>query len=66
VSFGAGLLLGALCHGWSTLSFGLSVWAFFLVQAAHALAGPADEMRAPIDPFERARDQALELLERDP
>ena len=66
VLLGAGLLLGALCHGWSTLSFGLSVWAFFLVQAAHALAGSADETHAPIDPFERARDQALELLERDP
>ena len=66
MSFGAGLLLGALCHGWSTLSFGLSVWAFFLVQAAHALDGAAGEAHAPIDPFERARDQALELLERDP
>ena len=66
VLLGGGLLLGALCHGWSTLSFGLSVWAFFLVQAAHALAGPADATHAPIDPFERARDQALELLDRDP
>jgi hypothetical protein len=66
VLLGAGLALGALCDGRSTLSFGLGLWAFFLVQAAFPLAAAAAPGVEAADPFERARDRALELLERRP
>jgi len=66
VLIGAGLALGALCDGRSTLSFGLGLWAFFLVQAAFPLAAAAAPPGEAGDPFERARDRALELLERRP
>jgi hypothetical protein len=63
----AGLAAGSLFHGRGALLFGLSLWAFFLVQAAHSLfaAGtrPAGESQG--DPFERARDQALALLDEE-
>jgi hypothetical protein len=66
VLLGAGLALGALCDGRSTLSFALGLWAFFLVQAAFPLAAAAPPPAEAGDPFERARDRALELLERRP
>ena len=66
VLIGAGLALAALCDGRSSLSFGLGLWAFFLVQAAFPLTGGAPVSSESGDPFERARDRALELLARRP
>lgn len=65
---GGGLALGALCDGRSTLSFGLAIWAFLLIQAAFPLfaSSASTSSNEAGDPFERARDQALALLERDP
>ncbi len=67
VLLGGGLALGALCLGHGALSYGLAVWAFLLVQAAFPLfaAGRSSDSQPPGDPFERARDQALALLERE-
>jgi hypothetical protein len=66
VLLAAGLALGAVCEGRSTLSFGLAVWAFLLVQAAFPLAANGPAPNEAGDPFERARDRALALLERRP
>jgi hypothetical protein len=65
---GGGLALGALCDGRSTLSFGMAIWAFLLAQAAFPLfeSGARPSSSESGDPFERARDQALALLEEDP
>ncbi len=61
-----GLALGALCDGRSSLSFGLAIWGFLLIQATFALVESKARSNEAGDPFERARDQALALLERDP
>ena len=63
-----GLALGAFCEGRSALSFGLAIWAFLLVQAAYGLFESPTSARSAEsgDPFERARDQALALLEEEP
>jgi len=63
-----GLALGAFCDGRSAPSFGLAIWAFLLVQSAYALFESRPSARSPEtgDPFERARDQALALLEGEP
>ena len=65
----AGLGLARHLMGPSTLSMILAVWGFFLVQSVFFLVqgvtekGPSSE---DLDPFERARSNALSILEEQP
>ena len=61
-----GLLFARALAGPSLLSAGLAIWAFFLVQSLFFLAGGVREREAEeprVDPFERARERALALME---
>lgn len=61
-----GLLFARALAGPTLLSAGLAIWAFFLVQSLFFLAGGVREREGDeprIDPFERARKQALALME---
>ncbi len=61
-----GLLFACALAGPTLLGSAFAVWAFFLVQSLFFLAGGVAE-RAPeepaVDPFERARKQAVVLME---
>ena len=58
-----------LLAGSTVLSYGLAVWAFFLVESAFFLfegARSRAESGPPEDPFERARREATRLMEELP
>ncbi len=63
---GAGLWLARAWFDGSALSGALAVWGFFLVQSLFFLAGGVGERpeAAEGDPFDRARERALALLNR--
>jgi hypothetical protein len=61
-----GLLFARVLAAPTSLGVGLGIWGFFLVQSLFFLAGGADRRRAEepgVDPFDKARRRALELLE---
>lgn len=61
-----GLLCARFLAAPTVLGFGLGVWGFLLVQSLFFLAGGVDERPADepaLDPFERARQDALAVLE---
>ncbi|MCG8456020.1 MAG: hypothetical protein MI919_07040 [Holophagales bacterium] len=61
----AGLLLAAALAGGTVLGWGLATWTFFLIQSLYFLIAdvePRSEATSR-DPFERARDRALAVLD---
>lgn len=66
VLVGGGLALGRVLLGASVLDVGLAVWGFFLVQSLFFLVGREQagvQTTIEGDPFERARDEAVAILE---
>jgi hypothetical protein len=61
---GAGLLAGSLV-GPSSLSLGIAVWSFFLVQSLFFVIGGLEVWRpgSTEDPFDKAHRQAVRLME---
>ncbi len=63
---GGGLAFAGLLAGSSLLGTALAIWGFFLVQSLFFLAGGVAERSddgPAADPFDRAREQALALIE---
>ena len=61
-----GLALAHLLAGSGFLSLALAVWGFFLVQSLYFLMGGVGrraEREEAIDPFERAHQQAVRLMD---
>jgi hypothetical protein len=65
---GAGLLLARFLATPAPLGIALALWGFFLVQSVFFAIGGTSERRAEngaLDPFERAKRRAMEVLEGD-
>lgn len=60
-----GLLFARAVGGPTVLGIGLAIWSFFLVQSLYFLIGGRSEVteEPAVDPFERARQQALVLMD---
>jgi len=65
--FAGGLLAARTLAAPGLVGVSLAIWGFFLVQSIGFLIGgrePQRDVPAGLDPFDAARNQALELLER--
>lgn len=63
---GVGLLLARFLASPGLLGIALALWGFFLVQSVFFAIGGVSELRADsagMDPFERAKRRAMEVLE---
>jgi len=68
VLLAGGLLFARTLSGPSLLDLALAVWGFFLVQSLFGLIGGGKPRREALggDPFERARQRAMALMEEMP